>query len=164
VTTRISASVDVEAGKVLAATAAGTTIAIAGDPPEGDGSAPGPKEALLSSLAACAALDVTSILRKKRQGPSSYEVVVTGESDPEPPRVFTSILVEHRVSGDVAPEPLRRSIELSATRYCPVNAMLSAVARIEHRYLLLDASGGVFEATVAVIGPDREVRVIESGA
>ena len=163
-TTRISASVDTEAGTVLAATAAGRTLAIAGDPPEGDGSAPGPKEALLASLAACTALDVTSILRKKRQGATSYEVVVTGESAAEPPRVFTSILVEHRVSGTVAPEPLRRSIELSATRYCPVNAMLSAVARIEHRYLLLDASGGVYEATVAVVGPDREVRVMEPRA
>ena len=57
------------------------------------------------------------------------------------PRVFTAISVEHRVGGAVEVEALRRSIELSATRYCPVSAMLSAVATIEHRYRLTDATG-----------------------
>jgi putative redox protein len=164
VTTRISATVDPSAGRIVAVTEAGREIVIAGDPPDGDGSAPGPKEALLASLAACTALDVGSILRKKRQEVTSYDVVVSGESATEPPRVFTSIVVEHRVIGQVGPEPLRRSIELSATRYCPVNAMLSAVARVEHRYLLIDATGATHAATVAVIGPDREVRVMESRA
>jgi hypothetical protein len=36
--------------------------------------------------------------------------------------------------------------------------MLSAVARVEHRYLLRDAAGAVHEATVAIVGPDRVVR------
>ena len=37
------------------------------DPPEGDDAAPGPKETLLAALAGCTAMDVASILRKKRQ-------------------------------------------------------------------------------------------------
>jgi putative redox protein len=163
VTTSIAASVDLLAGTIEATTASGRQVIIAGDPPDGDGSAPGPKETLLASLAACTALDVSAILRKKRQDATQYEIGVSGESAPDPPRVFTAILVEHRVSGEVAPEALRRSIELSATRYCPINAMLSAVARIEHRYLLLDASGATHAATVAVIGPDREIRVMKPG-
>lgn len=163
-TTTIAASVDLVAGTITATTATGRQVIIAGDPPDGDGSAPGPKETLLASLAACTGLDVTAILRKKRQDASRYEIEVSAESAPDPPRVFTSILVEHRVSGTVTPEALRRSIELSATRYCPINAMLSAVARVEHRYLLLDASGATHSAAVAVVGPDREVRVMEPGA
>jgi uncharacterized OsmC-like protein len=51
--------------------------------------------------------------------------------------VYTSIDIEHRVTGDIDPEAVRRSVELSATRYCPVNAALSASVRVEHRYRLV---------------------------
>lgn len=114
-----------------------------------------PTETLLGALAACTSLDVASILRKKRQLVRSYQIAVTGEKADEHPRVFTSIVVEHRVSGIVETEALRRSIELSATRYCPVSAMLSASVRIEHRYrLLAGADGGDEEAGLVVVtGP-----------
>ena len=134
-------------------------IVMDADPPHGDDSAAGPKETLLASLAGCTAMDVASILRKKRQSAATYELDVTAESADEHPKMYTDIVVLHRVTGNVEAEPLRRSIELSATRYCPVNAMLSAVARIEHRYHLTDASGTVHEARVAVTGPNRAVLV-----
>ena len=34
----------------------------------------------------------------------------------------------------------------------PVNAMLSVVARVEHRYRLIGEDGGVHEAVVTVVG------------
>ena len=78
---------------------------------------------------------------------------MTAESAEAHPRVFTSITVEHRVGGAVEPEALRRSIELSGTRYCPLSAMLSAAATIEHRYRLTGTDGTSREALVAVTGP-----------
>jgi putative redox protein len=99
-------------------------------------------------------MDVASILRKKRQSAASYEIAVSGESAEEHPRVFTAVTVEHRVSGDVEAEALRRSIELSATRYCPVSAMLSKAVRIEHWYRLVGSDGVEVEALVAVTGPE----------
>jgi putative redox protein len=149
----IVAMIDPARSRVEARTASGKVIDLDGDPPEGDGEAPGPKETLLAALAGCTSMDVASILRKKRQAADRYEIVVEGESSDEHPRVFTSIRVEHRVHGAVAQEALRRSIELSATSYCPVNAMLSAVATIEHHYRLTDAGGVQVEALVAVTGP-----------
>jgi putative redox protein len=149
----IVATVDPAQNGVEARTARGSPIRMAGDPPEGLGDAPGPKEMLLAALAGCTSMDVASILRKKRQAPDSYEIAVTGDSAAEHPKVFTSIGIEHRVSGAVTAEALRRSIELSATRYCPVNAMLSTVATIEHRYRLTDEAGGQVDALVAVTGP-----------
>ena len=128
-------------------------IQLDADPPEGDDAASSPKEAVLVALAGCTAMDVASILRKKRQAASSYEIEVTAESGDEHPKVFTTITVEHRVSGDVEAEALRRSIELSATRYCPVNAMLSASVTVTHRYRLTGADGQSAEAVVAVTGP-----------
>jgi putative redox protein len=156
-TTAITARVTVEPLAVEAALSGDDTVVMVGEPPDGIGDGARPKEVLLAALAGCTAMDVAVLLRKKRQRAERHEVSVSGESAAEPPRVFTSITVEHRVSGDVQPEALRRSIELSATRYCPVSAMLSAVARVEHRYLLVDAVGATHAATVAVVGPDRVV-------
>jgi len=151
--TRITATIDPARSRTEARTDDGEVIVMDADPPEGDGAAPGPKETLLAALAACTSMDVVSILRKKRQPVTRYEIEVSGESADEHPRVFTTITVEHVVSGSVEPEALRRSIELSATRYCPVNAMLSASVTIEHRYRLTREDGSTFEALVAVIGP-----------
>ena len=149
----IIATVDPTRSRVDARTRAGQPILMDADPPEGDGSAAGPTEVLLAALAGCTAMDVASILRKKRQRAESYEIEVHGEAADRHPRVFTAITVEHRVSGAVEAEALRRSIELSATRYCPVSAMLSAVATIEHRYRLIGADGTGESALVAVTGP-----------
>jgi putative redox protein len=145
----IVASVDPVTDRVEARTGDGGAIVM--DPDEGGG--PSPVETLLASLAGCTAMDVASILRKKRQEAIAYEIAIEGDRADEHPRVFTAVRVEHRVRGAVEPEALRRSIELSATQYCPVSAMLSAVARIEHRYRLVDENGQEHAAVVAVIGP-----------
>lgn len=151
--TRIVATVDPAAGRVDARTDRGQLIAMDADPPEGGDSAAGPKEAVLAALAGCTAMDVAAILRKKRQRALTYEIAVSAESAAEHPKVFTTITVEHRVSGDVEAEALRRSIELSSTRYCPVNAMLSKSVTIEHWYRLTTQDGVASEAMVSVVGP-----------
>jgi putative redox protein len=97
-----------------------------------------PTELLLGALASCEGLDVISILEKKRQSVGRYTVTATGEIAPGHPQIFASIAVEHEVEGpDLSEEAVRRSIELSATRYCPVTAMLSAgETQITHRFRL----------------------------
>jgi putative redox protein len=113
-----------------------------------------PTEAVLAALAACTAMDVASILRKKRQRVDRYLISVTAIKADANPKVFTSIVVEHQVSGEVSAEAVRRSVELSATTYCPVSAMLSASVPIEHRYVIHDASGAATgSGLVVVTGP-----------
>ena len=115
---------------------------------------PGPTESVLAALAACTSMDVGSILRKKRQPAATYQIAVTGERADAHPQVYTSIVVEHRVSGEVELEALRRAIELSATTYCPVSAMLSHSVRIEHRYRLARDGQSEVSALVATTGPE----------
>jgi len=119
-----------------------------------DRAGPSPTESILAALAACTSMDVDSILRKKRQPVASYRIAVTGQKRDEHPQVYTSIVVEHLVAGDVEPEALRRAVELSATTYCPVNAMLSRSVRIEHRYRLAQADGEEVSALVVTTGPE----------
>lgn len=119
-----------------------------------DRAGPSPTESILAALAACTSMDVGSILRKKRQPAASYRIAVTGEKADEHPQVYTGIVVEHQVAGDIEPEALRRAVELSATTYCPVSAMLSHSVRIEHRFRLTQGDGGEVSALVAITGPE----------
>jgi putative redox protein len=119
-----------------------------------DRAGPSPTESVLAALAGCTSMDVASILRKKRQLPTSYRIAVTGEKRDAHPQVYTSIVVEHQVTGDVEPEALRRAVELSATTYCPVSAMLSRSVRIEHRYRLSQEGRAEVGALVVTTGPE----------
>ncbi|HEY7600273.1 MAG TPA: OsmC family protein [Candidatus Limnocylindrales bacterium] len=124
--------------RFLGATDSGHVVAF--DDEAGDSGAR-PMEALLAALGACTAMDVLSILRKKRQPVSWYRVRVEGEQRAEHPHVFTDIRVIHEADGhSVEREALRRAIQLSAERYCSVGAMLAAgTARVSHWYLLRGA-------------------------
>jgi putative redox protein len=99
-----------------------------------------PAELIPVALAGCTAMDVISILRKKRQPVTRYEVHAEGEQrDAPPPALFTRIDVTHIVEGgpELDVEAVRRSIELSAMKYCSVGATLATgVAELHHRYLV----------------------------
>lgn len=95
-----------------------------------------PVETIIAALASCSAMDVISIASKKRQAIIRYEIHASGSQRDEYPQVFTSITLIHEVWGeDLSEAAIRRSIELSATKYCPVSAMLSAgPTEVHHRY------------------------------
>lgn len=125
-------------------------------PPNGADRAARPTELVLAGLLACTSMDVISILRKKRQQASRYRLRAEADTADGPPAVFHRVVVEHLVEGDVEAEALRRSIELSATRYCPVVRMLSRAVEIEHRYRLRRPGEDEVEALVAVTAPEGD--------
>lgn len=87
-----------------------------------------PMELILVGVASCTAMDVISILKKKRQDVTGFQVNVEAERADEHPRVFTAITVEYVLRGrDLDPAAVARAIELSETKYCPVQAMLGKV-------------------------------------
>jgi putative redox protein len=102
--------------------------------------APSPVEALLAALGGCGAMDVISILRKKRQVVVGYEVSVSGERRKEYPRAFTLIEIVHRVRGrNLNPAAIEEAIRLSDTKYCSVHASLSKDIEIRSRYEIVPA-------------------------
>ncbi len=94
----------------------------------GGNTGPRPTELVLAAIAGCTAMDVVDILAKKRQVVDRYSVEVNGTQREKAPNVFTDITVLHVVEGDVETEAVRRSIELSATKYCTVSAQFAARA------------------------------------
>ena len=126
------------------------------DSAEGD-TGPRPAELLVVAQAGCTAMDVVSILRKKRQAFTRYEVRVAAEQrDEPPPHVFERMRIVHVIDGPVEIEAVRRAIELSATRYCAVTGNLaSGVTEIRHAYLVHSPDGEEHYGEVVVTGPDE---------
>jgi putative redox protein len=114
----------------------GFTVPLGTDPSVG-GTDDGfrPTELLAISLASCTAMDVISILGKKREQVSAFEVLVHAKRQPEHPKVFTAAHIIYKLSGDNVNEAsVRRAIELSVTKYCPSFAMLVKAFPIETSY------------------------------
>ncbi len=153
-TTTVTVRQDGDGSRFVALTGSGHTIVM--DNAEGD-SGPRPAELLVVAQAGCTAMDVASILRKKRQAFTRYEVRVSAEQrDEPPPHVFERVRIIHVVEGPVEVEAVRRAIELSATKYCTVTGNLaSGVAEIHHAYLVRDADDEDHYAEVVVTGPDE---------
>ncbi|MDH3943284.1 MAG: OsmC family protein [Anaerolineae bacterium] len=99
-----------------------------------------PKELLGVSLAGCTAMDVISILKKKRQNVSGFEVRIHPIDSDSHPHVWTHVHIEYLISGeDIDPAAVERAIELSTTKYCPVQAMLKPSVEIETSYKIEQA-------------------------
>ena len=123
-----------------------------------------PVETLMVSLAACSGMDVWPISTKKRQRITHYEIRVEANQRDEYPQVLTRVDVTHVVEGPAVEEAaIRRAIELSATKYCPVSAMLSAGAtEVHHGYVVRNMGPQPFEAEgeVVITGPYRRPDIV----
>lgn len=113
-----------------------------GSKPEvgGDNDGFRPIELVAVGLAGCTAMDVISILQKKRQDIKHFEVQVHADRAEEHPKVFTHVTLKYLVEGhDIDPSAVERAIELSTTKYCPSHAMLRKAVDIDHTYEIREA-------------------------
>lgn len=100
----------------------------------GQGLGPAPLEAFITSGAACSAMDVLSILEKKRQVITSYRVEVDGvrASEGPYPRPYTSLTFRHIIAGENLDEhAVAQAVELSHDKYCTVIATLRQTPEID---------------------------------
>jgi putative redox protein len=95
-------------------------------------SGPSPVDTLLSALAACSAIDVVEILKKRRTPVTSLAVEVTGTRVDVVPRRLTHVqLLFHVTGAGIEREQAARAIELSITKYCSVRDSLDPAITIE---------------------------------
>lgn len=114
----------------------GGTIVLDSGP---DCTAPNPVQHLLASLAACEAMDVISLMRKKRQKVTAYEVEMTGERADEHPRRFLAITLVHRLTGrGLSKAAIEDSLRLTVEKYCSVYHCLRPDLPITSRYELIE--------------------------
>jgi putative redox protein len=102
-------------------------------------SAQTPMEMLLVSVAACTAVDVISILEKKRQDVREYVVEIRGTRAEDHPKKFTGFHIHHMVRGhNVSEQALAHAIELSDTKYCSVAATVRPTATISTSHEIIE--------------------------
>jgi putative redox protein len=84
-----------------------------------------PTDLLLLSLASCTAVDVVTILEKKRQPLSAMEIVAEGTQDDDPPWQFRKVHLIFRLRGsNLTESAARQAIDLAEGKYCSVAASL----------------------------------------
>lgn len=106
--------------------------------PFGDDTGLRPTEALLAALGGCTGVNAVLLLQKYGQRFRTLEVRVEGDQAEVWPKAFTAIritfLIGWEAGFDPDPEKVRRALDDSCERYCPVHATLSAGVPIAHRY------------------------------
>jgi putative redox protein len=96
-------------------------------------------ELILLALGGCTSMDIIPILKKKRIEIDGYEVILEGVRSQEHPKVFTKIHIKFIFYGkNIPPKDVERAIELSATKYCSVNAILEKSIQITRSYKILE--------------------------
>lgn len=108
----------------------------------GDDDGARPMEMIAIGWAGCTAMDVISILMKKRQDVTDFEIKVNAARADEHPKVFTGAAFEYHIAGRGVDEAaVVRAIELSLTRYCPANAMLGKLMPTQFKYFIYEDQG-----------------------
>ncbi|MCJ7548130.1 MAG: OsmC family protein [Anaerolineae bacterium] len=99
-----------------------------------------PMELVLVGLAGCTAMDVVSIMAKKRQPMTNMQVKVDAENADQHPMVFTKIHITYVAYGSgIDEKALARAIRLSEERYCSVQAMLKSSAEISSSFEIAES-------------------------
>ncbi len=97
-----------------------------------DGAAAGftPMQLLLLAAAGCMAMDVVSILRKKRLPLRGFTVAMEGDRATEHPKRFTEMRFTYTAVGDIPRADLDEAIRMSEEKYCSVSATLKGAPKM----------------------------------
>ena len=94
-----------------------------------------PTEMLLSSLSACASVDLVQMLKKRRKTVVGLTIEADGVRPDTHPRGFQEITLRFILeSPDANQEEFEKAGHLAATKYCSVAATLNA--KIHHEFIL----------------------------
>ncbi len=86
-----------------------------------------PTEALLSAVAACGAVDIVMMLKKRKKTIVDFKIETTGVRREEHPRSFTSVHCKYILtSPDVNEEEFNKVAALSLEKYCSVASSLNS--------------------------------------
>lgn len=97
-----------------------------------------PMEMVLIALGGCTGMDVTSLLNKMKVDYDDFKVKLSAERSEEHPRVFTKIHIKYIVKGEnISEEKVKKAVNLSQEKYCPVSAMLRKAAEVTYEHKVI---------------------------
>lgn len=99
-----------------------------------------PTELLLSGVIACAAVDIASMIRKRRKTLVDLKGKITGERRDEHPRKFTKIHVHYDLySPDLTEDEAKRIVDLAVENYCSVAATINESTSLTHGFSIIES-------------------------
>ena len=99
---------------------------------------PRPMELLLLGIGGCSGMDVISILQKKKQQVTGFEIIVKGQKAEEYPKKLTDVTLEFVIKGkNISEKAVKRSVDLSMNKYCSVKATIEGSAQINFSYKII---------------------------
>jgi putative redox protein len=103
-----------------------------------DKQAMSPTELLLSGVIACAAVDIASMIGKRRKTLSDLKGRASGIRREEQPRKFTDIHIHYDIySPDLTQDEAERIIDLAVVKYCSVAATINESTTLTHDFSII---------------------------
>lgn len=92
-----------------------------------------PTQLLLSGLVACGAVDIVSMVKKKRKTFIDLRSEVDGIRNEDHPRKFNKIHIKYTlVSPDMSVEDFEKVVNLAVSKYCSVASTINESTEITH--------------------------------
>lgn len=100
-----------------------------------------PMSIFLAGVVGCTAMDVLSIVQKKRQTVDNMEVEIVGKRAETQPKVYTDVDITYILYGSgIDPAAVERAIELSQTKYCSASIIFQrAGVNVQTHYELRES-------------------------
>ncbi|SMD35146.1 putative redox protein [Reichenbachiella faecimaris] len=97
-----------------------------------------PMDLMLSAVAACAAVDVVSMIKKKRRTFVDLKAETTGERADTHPKKFTKIHIKYFItSPDLTEKEAEKVIDLAVNNYCSVASSLDPAIDLTHSFEII---------------------------
>lgn len=96
-----------------------------------------PTELLLSGVIACAAVDIVSMIKKRRKTLVDIKGVALGVRREEQPRKFVDIDIHYDIySPDLTEDEAEKIIDLAVEKYCSVAATINESTMLSHSFTI----------------------------
>lgn len=97
-----------------------------------------PKSLMLTSLAGCTGMDISSLFKKMRIEVDKVEIEVTAQLTEEHPKIYKNTHIVYRFTGANLPEEkINKAVDLSVNKYCGVIEMFRSFSEVTFEIQLL---------------------------
>ena len=97
----------------------------------GEGKGVRPKAMMLSALAGCAGMDISSLITKMKIEVDHFTIDAEGELTEEHPKFYHTVHVNFNFFGDnINEKKVAKAVDLSVNKYCGVMEMFRQFAKI----------------------------------
>ena len=98
-----------------------------------------PMELLLSAVTTCAAVEIVSMIKKRRRDFKDIKAEASGVRAETTPNYYKSIAIKYIIySSDLTDKEADRFISLALEKYCSVGSSIRGDTKINHSFVIIE--------------------------